>query len=42
MNLEPNSAATYGTSAYKNEDEEMEDAVTSTPGLIFVILSLFC
>nr|XP_020163691.1 prothymosin alpha-like [Aegilops tauschii subsp. strangulata] len=25
------SAATSGTSAYKNEDEEMEDAVTSTP-----------
>ena len=41
MNLETSSAATSGTSGYKNEDEDMEDAVTCTPGLIFVILSLF-
>ena len=39
MNLETGSAATSGTSAYKNEDEEMEDAVTSNPGTILVILS---
>ena len=39
MNLETSSAATSGTSAYKNEDEDMEDAVTSNPGIIFVILS---
>ena len=32
MNLETSSAATSGTSAYKNEDEDMEDAVTSNPG----------
>ena len=42
MNLETSSAATSGTSAYKNEDEEMEDAVTSNPGTILVILSLIC
>ena len=42
MNLETSSAATSGTSAYKNEDEDMEDAVTSNPGIIFVILSLLC
>ena len=41
MNLETGSAATSGTSAYKNEDEEMEDAVTSNPGTILVILSSF-
>ena len=38
MNLETSSAATSGTSAYKNEDEDMEDAVTSNPGTILVIL----
>ena len=42
MNLETGSAATSGTSAYKNEDEEMEDAVTSNPGTILVILSSIC
>ena len=42
MNLETSSAATFGTSAYKNEDEDMEDAVTFNPGIIFVILSLLC
>ena len=42
MNLETGSAATSGTSAYKNEDEEMEDAVTSNPGTILVILSSTC
>ena len=42
MNLETSSAATSGTSAYKNEDEDMEDVVTSNPGIIFVILSLLC
>ena len=42
MNLETGSAATSGTSAYKNQDEEMEDAVTSNPGTILVILSSIC
>ena len=42
MNLETGSAATFGTSAYKNEDEEIEDAVTSNPGTILVILSSIC
>ena len=41
MNLETASAATSRTSAYKNEDEEMEDAVTSNLGMISAILSLF-
>ena len=40
MNLETGSAATFGTSAYKDEDDEMEDAVSSL-GTIFVILSCF-
>ena len=42
MNLETGSAATSGTSTYKNEDEEMEDAVTSNPGTILVIFSSIC
>ena len=42
MNLETSSAATSGTSAYKNDDENMEDAVTSRPGIISAILSLLC
>ena len=40
MNLETGSAATSGTSDYKDEDDEMEDAVSSL-GTIFVILSCF-
>ena len=35
------SAATSGTSACRDEDEVMEDAVTSNPGMIPAILSLF-
>ena len=41
MNFGAGSAATSGTSAYKDEDEVMEDAVTSNPGMIPAILSLF-
>ena len=33
------SAATSGTSAYRDDDEAMEDAVTSNPGMISSILS---
>ena len=35
------SAATSGTSAYRDEDEVMEDAVTSNLGMISAVLSLF-
>ena len=35
------SVATSGTSAYRDEDEVMEDAVTSNLGMISAILSLF-
>ena len=41
MNFEICSAATSGTSVYKDDDEEeMEDAVTSNAGITLVILSL--
>jgi hypothetical protein len=43
VNLEICSAATSGTSAYKDdEDEEMEDAITSKAGMTPVILSFLC
>ena len=35
------STATSGTSAYRDDDEVMEDAVTSNLGMISAILSLF-
>ena len=35
------SVATSGTSAYRDDDEVIEDAVTSNPGMISTILSLF-
>ena len=35
------SAATSGTSSYRDDDEVMEDAVTSNLGMISAILSLF-
>ena len=35
------SATTSGTSAYRDEDEVMEDAVTSNLGMISAILTLF-
>ena len=35
------SVATSGTSAYRDDDEVMEDAVTSDLGMISAILSLF-
>ena len=35
------STATSGTSAYRDDDEAMEDAVTSNPGMISAILSFF-
>ena len=41
MNFEICSAATSGTSVYKDgDDEEMEDAVTSNAGITLAILSL--
>ena len=41
MNFEICSAATFGTSVYKDDDEEeMEDAVTSNAGITLGILSL--
>ena len=41
MNFEFCSAATSGTSVYKDDDdEEMEDTVTSNAGITLVILSL--
>ena len=41
VNSEICSAATSGTSIYKDDDEEeMEDAVTSNAGIILDILSL--
>ena len=40
MNFETSSAATSGTSAYRDGDEEMGDAVTSNPSMTFAILSL--
>ena len=43
MNLEIRSAATSGSSVYKeDDDEEIEDAVTSKAGMPLVILSLLC
>ena len=41
MNFGTVSAATSGTSAYRDDDEVMEDAVTSNLGMISAILSLF-
>ena len=42
VNPEICSAATSGTSIYKDgDDEEMEDAVTSNAGITLAILSLF-
>ena len=35
MNLETCRAATFGTSAYKDGDEDVEDMVTSNPGMTF-------
>ena len=35
------SAATSGTLAYRDDDEVMEDAVTSNPGMISAILYFF-
>ena len=40
-NFGAGSAATSGTSAYRDDDEVMEDAVTSNLGMISAILSLF-
>ena len=41
MNFGIVSAATSGTSSYRDDDEVMEDAVTSNPGMISAILSFF-
>ena len=41
MNFGTVSAATSGTSTYSDDDEVMEDAVTSNLGMISAILSLF-
>ena len=40
MNLETCRAATSGTSAYRDDDKDVEDAVTSNPGMTFANLSL--
>ena len=40
MNLETCRAATSGTSAYRDDDEDVEDTVTSNPGMTFANLSL--
>ena len=41
MNFGIVSAATSGTSAYRDDDEVMENADTSNPGMISAILSFF-
>ena len=41
MNFGTGSAATFGTSAYRDEDEVMEDAVTSNLGMISVYHFVF-
>ena len=40
VNLETCRAATSRTSAYRDDDEDVEDAVTSNPGMTFANLSL--
>ena len=37
MNFGTGSAATSGTSAYRDDDEVMEDAVTSNLGMIYAV-----